>query len=279
VGTDLKSVLAELGGGIYAHSGFLEATMALFDKVDAILSKNPTRIVIFTGHSLGGAIAHCFNMKYILQQREGTISIGFGAPLVFGQSTDEHFAKLFASRKRFITWVNNHDPVTSIQVLGENIPLVGKQPFGKYLFVVTDENNEEFKVKSAVSLIETDQVRLRLQEYVARNNSKLLEKMITSTVFYDHKMLLYLQIVSNMVSSEVHESSNFAEGLNDLDEVTMKLLKNESKCDMQLSETKLELKPEIEKVKTATIAGDVMEERDQSDYERQQSQRQSESDL
>lgn len=69
--------------------------------------------IIFTGHSLAGALAHLFLINYMLITREGTkphISIGFGSPYFCDTNAKGFCEKIMELGRRMITLVNGDDP-------------------------------------------------------------------------------------------------------------------------------------------------------------------------
>ncbi|KAI8830508.1 hypothetical protein BJ741DRAFT_668550 [Chytriomyces cf. hyalinus JEL632] len=93
------------------HSGYLDISQEAI-VIRADVSKCET--VIFSGHSLGGAMAHTLHALYLLTQSESetqsTYSIGFGAPVTFGLET-EQFLKKHRMGRRFTTIVNKGDHI------------------------------------------------------------------------------------------------------------------------------------------------------------------------
>lgn len=75
---DLEAIPAVSKSGRYAHHGFVSAMNTLWPEVSARLSSNICeKPVVFTGHSLGGAIAVLF-AEYLQTQ-----AVTFGCPRVW----------------------------------------------------------------------------------------------------------------------------------------------------------------------------------------------------
>ncbi|KAJ3248169.1 hypothetical protein HDU77_008218 [Chytriomyces hyalinus] len=94
------------------HPGYLEICQGVIELIRAEISTCTT--VVFSGHCLGGALAHTLHAVYLLTEREAeaksTFSIGFGSPVAFGIET-EQFLEENKLSQRFITLVNKGDPV------------------------------------------------------------------------------------------------------------------------------------------------------------------------
>ncbi|TPX52866.1 hypothetical protein CcCBS67573_g09787 [Chytriomyces confervae] len=94
------------------HPGYLEICQGVIELIRAEISTCTT--VVFSGHCLGGALAHTIHAVYLLTEREAeaksTFSIGFGSPVAFGIET-EQFLEENKLSQRFITLVNKGDPV------------------------------------------------------------------------------------------------------------------------------------------------------------------------
>ncbi|KAJ3253227.1 hypothetical protein HDU77_004672 [Chytriomyces hyalinus] len=94
------------------HSGYLSICQQVIDMIRVQVSKHAT--IVFTGHSLGGALAHTLHTLYLLTQSDAqfksTYSIAFGAPATFGGDTDR-FIQKHGLAPRFLTLVNKGDPV------------------------------------------------------------------------------------------------------------------------------------------------------------------------
>ncbi|KAJ3071072.1 hypothetical protein HDU98_005856 [Podochytrium sp. JEL0797] len=96
------------------HSGYFRICQDLLDPIwQRILDLSCTQVV-FTGHSLGGSLAHTLHLLCLLTKFETTtlplISIGFGSPPPFGKKTLDFFQEN-GIHGRFITFANQGDPV------------------------------------------------------------------------------------------------------------------------------------------------------------------------
>ncbi|KAJ3022567.1 UNVERIFIED_CONTAM: hypothetical protein HDU68_009039 [Siphonaria sp. JEL0065] len=96
------------------HSGYFRICQQILDSVWQRVLDLECSQVVFTGHSLGGALAHTLHLLCLLTRFETTtipiLSLGFGSPPPFGKKT----IKFFDAHKlhgRFITFVNQGDPV------------------------------------------------------------------------------------------------------------------------------------------------------------------------
>lgn len=70
--------------------------------------------IIFSGHGLGGALAHLFLICYMLITREGTkrhVSIAFGSPCFCDNDAKRFCEKTMELSRRMFTLVNGADPV------------------------------------------------------------------------------------------------------------------------------------------------------------------------
>lgn len=78
--SNLNAALAIGPGGLPVHAGFCRVFNSMKDDIDAALrGRNPTSIHV-VGHSLGGAIANLFAMRFALQKRANVCLYTFGAP-------------------------------------------------------------------------------------------------------------------------------------------------------------------------------------------------------
>lgn len=75
---DLRFIPEGMGGGVYAHRGFVGAFYDLLPSMLKVLSINQQKVV-FTGHSLGGAIALLMGSHFKSQV------ITFGCPRVYAR--------------------------------------------------------------------------------------------------------------------------------------------------------------------------------------------------
>ncbi|KAJ3256652.1 hypothetical protein HDU77_003034 [Chytriomyces hyalinus] len=98
------------------HSGYLQISTQLIE-IEKVLIERNVETVIFTGHSLGGAIAHCMHLRFLLHRYESqamkTMSVGFGSPPLFGTGTNEFLIKN-KLEDRFVTFINAKDPVPKL---------------------------------------------------------------------------------------------------------------------------------------------------------------------
>ena len=70
--------------------------------------------IIFSGHSLGGALAYLFLINYMIKTWEGTkphISIGFGLPYFYDTDAKRFCEKIMELSRRMFTIVNGADLV------------------------------------------------------------------------------------------------------------------------------------------------------------------------
>lgn len=78
--SNLNAALAIGPGGLPVHAGFCRVYNSMKDEIVAALrGRNPTTIHV-VGHSLGGAIANLFAMKFALERRANVCLYTFGAP-------------------------------------------------------------------------------------------------------------------------------------------------------------------------------------------------------
>ena len=100
------------------HQGFKEALDAVWPEVEPAI---PSGTAIYTGHSLGGALA-----TLATSRKPPTVTYTFGSPLV----GDDDFAVTIASP--FHRVVNNRDIVTTIP------PLTGYRHLGELYYIASD---------------------------------------------------------------------------------------------------------------------------------------------
>ncbi|KAI9334304.1 hypothetical protein BDR26DRAFT_867224 [Obelidium mucronatum] len=96
------------------HSGYFRLCQQILDTVWRRVLDLECSQVIFTGHSLGGGLAHTLHLLCLLTKFETTtlpiLSIGFGSPPPFGKKTIKFF-DAHNLHGRFITFANQGDPV------------------------------------------------------------------------------------------------------------------------------------------------------------------------
>lgn len=78
--SNFNAAIASGPGGLAVHAGFCRVFDSMKDEVEtALRGKNPRSIHV-VGHSLGGAIANLFAMRFALQKRANVCLYTFGAP-------------------------------------------------------------------------------------------------------------------------------------------------------------------------------------------------------
>lgn len=97
---------------IRGHAGFYKAYNSVRNKVWSILAgKDPTKPIVFCGHSLGGALATLAAMDFASNAGRNVMVYTFGAP----QVGDAAFVKTFNSIiPQCVRVVNPHDTIPSI---------------------------------------------------------------------------------------------------------------------------------------------------------------------
>jgi triacylglycerol lipase len=114
---DAKFIRASSDWGA-VHSGFLEATNALWPRISLAVSnlRQNDQPVWVTGHSLGGAIAIITALKLIEEGVEVAGVFTFGQPPV----GDDEFAKAMATLPGYRRFANYSDPVVDAAGYGEH---------------------------------------------------------------------------------------------------------------------------------------------------------------
>jgi len=106
--------------GIHCHKGFVDAILRVSDKLENDLQKlNSTKKLLFTGHSLGGAMAILFSLKIL-----PTHLITFGSPKV---SSGEDFHNKLCNIETHLRIEIQSDLVPKLPCLMINYEHTGKQ--------------------------------------------------------------------------------------------------------------------------------------------------------
>ncbi|KAJ3319246.1 hypothetical protein HDV06_006574 [Boothiomyces sp. JEL0866] len=123
------------------HSGFYTVGLELYERLCKILAIHSQKKVVFTGHSLGGAIAKILQFIHFEREHKMTKAITFGAPQPFAELNTEYDILSICNSNDFV-------PALTIQL--------GYKPFGKFVFlpqplVITDESIVQERLQNVIN--------------------------------------------------------------------------------------------------------------------------------
>jgi hypothetical protein len=181
----------------------LHSILAANNDIVTTFLKTSNVIPVFTGHSLGGALATLLDYEYcsiISKKGEQTFSplsgtpvcISFGSPRVLSKTTSETFCgKIVSNKTLFHRYSNDGDPVTALPPpsMGFYHPCSSKNDKGKgYRKIVSRDCKSSTKISS----------NLARSEYTKAINCRdvepsILTKAINSVPnMFDHMTYLYV---------------------------------------------------------------------------------------
>lgn len=107
----LSTTPSDFGEGSF-HSGFFHQHACLWERVLAYIMYHCPKTVVFTGHSLGGAIATiaASKTKTVFPDKDVRVA-SFGCPRVGDLAFRDFFSSQGIDHKRF---VNHHDPISHV---------------------------------------------------------------------------------------------------------------------------------------------------------------------
>lgn len=156
------------------HKGFLQEYYLLEKKLSNILDNCNQKNIIFTGHSLGGAIAIIASAMYSLGVSKLDKNIScytFGCPTIGNKQFTKDYIKIIPN---YIGIINKNDPISFLKISNEfyhvdNILWIKKKNFAIY--------SSKFKQNTYINFI---------------------RKCIKSFDLNDHKCINYIEAIDNL---------------------------------------------------------------------------------
>ena len=176
---DARAYLVDFGDGAKAHAGFLGAFRAIAEPVAQWIRLNGERPLVFTGHSLGAAIATVATVA--TASHPGSHAVTFGSPRV----GDDGFAGLFAGRS-VRRYVDCTDLVTAVPP-----PLLGYAHVADELYI--DRFGTVHEAALSPAAIAEDR-RLARRSYVADHAWKIWRNVAVRDLA-DHAPVNYISAV------------------------------------------------------------------------------------
>jgi hypothetical protein len=158
--------------------------------------------VIFTGVGIGGALAHCLNLRFYLKGHTNAASLAFGSPCTFGPDS-VNYMNASAHANTFLTVVTDDDFVPGImQHLAKGIS-------AKNAFEQSDPTmNKIVTSKSFAVRFLTEKVKV-LGRYVFCENQTILETNDTEVILEELEKRIPPQEAMQIDEDPLHYSKSY----------------------------------------------------------------------